>query len=64
MCILFDGEVVRTEADEYVEIANAGDAPQELLDWKLVDDTQGRPQLLFPSYPESTDRRREDSGRG
>ena len=50
VCILFDGEEPRTEADEYVEIANVGNGPQELSGWKLIDVTQGTPQFVFPSY--------------
>jgi hypothetical protein len=47
-CIFFDGQVFRTESDEYVEIVNRGDAAQDMSGWRLVD-TDGAPQLLFPS---------------
>ena len=32
-CIFFDGVVPRSESDEYVEIVNLGDAPQQLDGW-------------------------------
>ena len=50
MCILFDGAVPRTESDEYVEISNFGDGPQDLIGWTLIDATEGTPQFVFPSY--------------
>ena len=49
-CILYDGEVFQTEADEYVEIVNLGSGPQELAGWKLEDIDDGTPVFPFPSY--------------
>ena len=46
-CILFDGGVPRTESDEYVEIVNQGDAPQDMMGWTLVDISDGAPPLVF-----------------
>ena len=37
LCIFYDGEVYRTESDEYVEIVNLGSGPQDLAGWKLID---------------------------
>ena len=48
-CIFFDGEVVRYESDEYVEIVNLGDAPQDLDGWTLEDIADDRPTFVFPS---------------
>ena len=50
MCIFFDGEVYRTESDEYVEIANLGDAEQDLAGWTLLDVDDGSPSFLFPAW--------------
>ncbi len=50
VCIRFDGEVPRTEADEYVQIANTGDTPVELEDWRLVDVADGSPTFTFPAH--------------
>ena len=49
-CIFFDGVVPRSESDEYVEIINSGGAAQEMEGWRLVDFSDGRPELIFPSY--------------
>ena len=49
-CILYDGDVFQTEADEYVEIANLGSGPQDLAGWKLQDIDDGTPIFLFPSH--------------
>jgi len=48
--IYYDGQVYRTEADEYVEITNLGDAPQDLAGWRLVDISEGYPSFTFPPY--------------
>ncbi len=48
-CVFFDGEVPRTESDEYVAIVNEGGSAQELRGWRLVDIADGRPQFVFPS---------------
>ena len=49
-CVLFDGQVPRSEADEYVQITNHGGASQELLDWVLRDKKQEFQSFSFPSY--------------
>ena len=49
-CILFDGDVFQTEADEYVEIVNFGSGSQELAGWELTDIADGTPTFPFPSY--------------
>jgi micrococcal nuclease len=46
--IYYDGQVYRTEADEYVEITNLGGAPQNLAGWRLVDISEGYPSFTFP----------------
>ena len=48
--IFYDGLVFRTESDEYVEITNLGDQPQDLADWELKDISEGYPSFTFPSY--------------
>ena len=48
-CIFFDGEVARTESDEYVAIVNEGGSDQDLRGWRLVDIADGKPQFVFPS---------------
>ena len=40
----------RSESDEYVEIANLGDAPQQLEGWVLQDVTTGHPKFVFPAW--------------
>ena len=47
--IFYDALVFRTESDEYVEIANLGDQPQDLVGWVLKD-ISGNPSFSFPSY--------------
>ena len=47
-CIFFDGEVPRSESDEYVAIMNDGGRGQDLTGWRLVDIADGRPQFAFP----------------
>ena len=37
-CVLFDGEVPRSESDEYVQITNYGTGSQDLLGWLLHDE--------------------------
>ena len=49
VCILFDGEVPRSEADEYVEIANSGGA-QNLAGWVLKDRDDRNQEFTFPAY--------------
>lgn len=48
--IFYDGLVPRVESDEYVEMTNLGQAPQDLADWVLVDISEGYPSFTFPSY--------------
>ncbi len=48
--IFYDGLVPRVESDEYVEITNLGDQPQNLTDWELKDISEGYPSFTFPSY--------------
>ena len=48
--ILYDGLVPRAESDEYVEITNLGDQPQNLAGWELKDTSEGYPSFTFSSY--------------
>jgi len=48
--IFYDGAVPRVESDEYVEITNLGDQPQELTGCVLMDISDGYPSFVFPSY--------------
>ena len=48
--IFYDGLVPRVESDEYVEITNLGDQPQDLVGWVLMDISEGYPSFTFPSY--------------
>ncbi len=48
--IFYDGLVYRVESDEYVEITNLGDQPQNLAGWMLKDISEGYPSFTFPSY--------------
>lgn len=48
--IFFDGQVYRTESDEYVEIKNLGSESVDLAGWKLADIAEGSPTFTFPSY--------------
>ena len=48
-CVFFDGEVPRTESDEYVAIVNEGGSAQELRGWRLLDIADGRPRFVFPT---------------
>ncbi len=48
-CIFFDGEVTRTESDEYVAIANEGGSAQDITGWRLLDISDGKPQFVFPT---------------
>ena len=49
-CIFFDGEVSRTESDEYVAIVNEGGRAQDITGWRLLDIADGRPQFVFPTW--------------
>lgn len=48
--IFYDGVVPSVESDEYVEITNIGDEPQDLSDWLLMDFSDAGPSFTFPSY--------------
>jgi len=47
--IFYDGLVPRVESDEYVEITNLGDQPQELTGCMLIDISDEYPSFIFPS---------------
>lgn len=49
-CIFYDGQVPRVESDEYVEITNLGEQPQDLAGWILQDISDGYPSFIFPAY--------------
>ena len=49
-CVFFDGEVPRSEADEYVQIANLGVDTVDLAGWRLVDISDETPEFTFPSH--------------
>jgi len=48
--IFYDGLVPRVESDEYVEITNLGEKPQDLAGWVLMDISDGYPSFTFSSY--------------
>ena len=48
--IFYDGLVYRVESDEYVEITNLGNQPQDLAGWVLMDLSEGYPSFTFPPY--------------
>jgi len=48
--IFYDGLVPNVESDEYVEITNLGDQPQDLTGCVLIDIDEGYPSFTFPSY--------------
>jgi len=48
--IFYDGLVFQAETDEYVEITNLGNQPQDLAGWMLTDISEGHPSFIFPSY--------------
>jgi len=48
--IFYYGQVPRLESDEFVEIVNFSDKPQELTGWVLKDITDGYPSFTFPQY--------------
>ncbi|MFW6195417.1 MAG: trypsin-like peptidase domain-containing protein [Chloroflexota bacterium] len=49
-CILPDGLVARSEADEYVSIVNRGGSSANIEGWKLMDIEDGTPEFPFPDY--------------
>ena len=48
--IFYDGLVPQVESDEYVEITNLGDQPQDLAGWILKDISDGHPSFTFRPY--------------
>ena len=48
--IFYDGLVPNVESDEYVEISNLGDQPQDLTGCVLMDISEGYPSFAFLSY--------------
>ncbi len=48
--IFYDGQVPRVESDEYVEITNLGEQPQDLAGWILQDISEGYPSFIFSAY--------------
>jgi endonuclease YncB( thermonuclease family) len=48
--IFYDGLVPNVESDEYVEITNLSDQPQDLEGCVLIDVSDGHPSFIFPSY--------------
>jgi len=51
--IFYDGLVPNVESDEYVEITNLGDQPQDLEHWSLMDISEGyRAYLSLETSPE------------
>lgn len=48
--IFYDGLVPNVESDEYVEITNLSDQPQNLLGCVLIDIDEGYPSFTFPDY--------------
>ena len=48
--IFHDGIVPYVESDEYVEITNVGDGPQDVTGWLLMDFSDGNPSFTFPSF--------------
>ena len=46
-CIFYDGEVPRSEADEYVQIKNGGASSVDLKSWKLADLGPRGPEFTF-----------------
>ena len=49
-CVYYDGQVASTEDDEYVQIANVGDASVNLEGWRLKDVSDFSPIFPFPSH--------------
>jgi endonuclease YncB( thermonuclease family) len=48
--IFYDGIVPSVESDEYVEVTNTGDGPQDITGWLLIDFSDGNPSFTFPSF--------------
>lgn len=43
-------EIIMVEPDEYVEIKNFGDSPQNITGWVLKNLTKGGPAFTFPTF--------------
>ena len=51
-CIFFDGAILNTEADEYVQLLNNTGAAVDLQDWTVQDVSEGEPAFTFKqSFP-------------
>jgi len=48
--IFFDGLVIQTESDEFVQIINRGSVSADIGGWTLRDVSDGSPTFTFPSY--------------
>lgn len=48
--IFYDGIVPSVESDEYVEVTNTGDGPQDITGWLLIDFSDGNPSFTFSSF--------------
>ena len=48
--IVYKGDVLRGEPDEYVVIMNYGDVDVNIYGWVLKDITDGSPYFTFPHY--------------
>lgn len=48
--IFYKGLVPDVESDEYVEIKNLGDLPEDLFRWVLINASKGHPSFRFPQY--------------
>ena len=46
-CLFFDGVIVNTEADEYVQLLNNTGAAVDLQGWTVRDVSDGEPEFTF-----------------
>ena len=46
-CVFFDGAIVNTEADEYVQVLNNAGVSVDLLGWTVRDVSEGEPAFTF-----------------
>ncbi|PKB57247.1 MAG: hypothetical protein BZY73_04140 [SAR202 cluster bacterium Casp-Chloro-G3] len=49
-CIFFDGLVLRSESDEYVQLLNTTAVEIDLAGWVLRDTADDTPSFAFPDY--------------
>lgn len=49
-CIFFDGLVLRSESDEYVQLLNSSGVEIDLAGWVLQDTADDTPSFVFPNY--------------